>query len=119
MSFCSSMSCIHNRPDVILEARRVSRKYVIIMDHDHDGLAAGSPLRFMDWVGNAPHGVGLPYNYWSSGQRRSAFGVLGLKMSEYRGQLGLYPFAGNWVFERSLHFIARLEVDHSDRQRAN
>jgi SAM-dependent methyltransferase len=104
---------------LLTEARRVSRKYIIIKDHNRDGFAAGSLLRFMDWVANAPHGVVLPYNYWSSGQWRSAFGVLGLKMSEYRGQLGLYPFPGNWVFERSLHFIAKLEVGHGDRQRVN
>jgi SAM-dependent methyltransferase len=104
---------------LLTEARRVSRKYIIIKDHNRDGFAAGSLLRFMDWVANAPHGVVLPYNYWSSGQWRSAFGVLGLKMSEYRGQLGLYPFPGNWVFERSLHFIATLEVGHDDRQWAN
>jgi SAM-dependent methyltransferase len=95
------LDVLHHTTDPMLllkEARRVSRKY-IIRGHNRDGFAAGSLLRFMDWVGNAPHGVVLPCNYWSSGQWRSAFGVLGRKMSEYRGQLGLYPFAGNWVFE--------------------
>ena len=104
---------------LLREARRVSRNYTIIKDHNRDGFAAGSLLRYMDWVANAPHGVVLLYNYRSSGQWRSAFDVLGLKMSEYRGQLGLYPFPGNWVFERSLHFIARLEVGDGDRQRPN
>ena len=116
------LDVLHHTTDpmsLLKEARRVSRKYIIIKDHNRDGFAAGPLLRFMDWMANAPHGVVLPYNYWSSGQWRSAFGVLGLKMSEYRGQLGLYPFPGNWVFERSLHFIARLEVGHGDRQRAN
>jgi SAM-dependent methyltransferase len=116
------LDVLHHTTDpmsLLTEASRVSRKYMIIKDHSRDGFTAGTLLRFMDWVGNAPHGSVLPYNYWSSGQWRSAFGALGLKMSEYRGRLGLYPFPGNWIFERSLHFVARLEVGHGDRQRAN
>ena len=30
------------------------------------GFLAGPTLRFMDWIGNARHGVALPYNYWSA-----------------------------------------------------
>jgi SAM-dependent methyltransferase len=116
------LDVLHHTTDPMLlikEARRVSRKYIIIKDHNRDGFAAGPLLRFMDWMANAPHGVVLPYNYWSKKQWQSALGVLGLKMSEYRGQLGLYPFPGNWVFERSLHFITRLEVGHGNRQLAS
>jgi SAM-dependent methyltransferase len=94
------LDVLHHTTDpmsLLKEARRVSRKYIIIKDHNRDGFEAGPLLRFMDWMANAPHGVVLPYNYWSRKQWQSAFGELGLKMSEYRGQLGLYPFPGNWV----------------------
>ena len=37
---------------------------IVLKDHTRNGLFSGSTLRFMDWVGNARHGVRLPYNYW-------------------------------------------------------
>jgi hypothetical protein len=64
----------------------------------------------MDWIGNAPHGVVLTYNYWSHSRWQSAATSLGLTVAEYRGHLGLYPAPASWVFERSLHFILRLDV---------
>jgi SAM-dependent methyltransferase len=98
-------------PLVLLkEAQRVSQEHIIIKDHNCDGFAATLCLRVMDWVGNAPHRVALPYNYWSQRRWRWAFGKLGLDVSEYRDSLGLYSPPGSWIFERSLHFIARLTV---------
>jgi hypothetical protein len=38
-----------------------------------------------------------------------AFGVLGLTIGVWRNSLNLYPWPLNWLFERSLHFIARLD----------
>jgi hypothetical protein len=77
-------------------------------------------LGCLSWTGCTTHHMvsSCRTTTGQAGNGRSAFGVLGFKMSEYRGRLGLYPFPGNWVFERSLHFIARLEVGHGD-QRAN
>ncbi len=98
-------------PTILLrEAARVARKAVILKDHCRDGLLAGPTLRFMDWVGNARHGVVLPYNYWSDRQWQDAFQKIGLKTSERRDSLGLYPFPASLFFERSLHFIARMDV---------
>ncbi len=52
-------------PNVLLrEAARVARRGVVIKDHTQDRALAGPTLRFMDFVGNAHHGVALPYNYW-------------------------------------------------------
>jgi len=64
-------------------------------------------------VGNARHGVVLPYNYWTDAQWRRAFQKLNLGIGEYRRQLGLYPVPANLAFERSLHFVARLDVNAS------
>jgi SAM-dependent methyltransferase len=53
-------------PSVLLkEAARVARKAVILKDHFSENGIDHLTLRFMDWVGNAPHGVVLPYNYAS------------------------------------------------------
>ena len=96
-------------PEVLLrEARRVARRAIVLKDHTRDGLLAGPTLRFMDWVGNAPHGVALPYNYWPERRWREAFERLGLSPATWRGALGLYPPPASWLFDRSLHFIARL-----------
>jgi SAM-dependent methyltransferase len=97
-------------PEVLLrEARRVARKAVVLKDHTRDGLLAGATLRFMDWVGNTPHGVVLPYNYWTERRWREAFERIGLNPSVWLGKVGLYPPPAAWLFDRSLHFVARLE----------
>jgi hypothetical protein len=64
----------------------------------------------MDWVGNARHGVALPYNYWPRSKWLDAFNDLDLRLNVWKEDLGLYPWPANLVFERSLHFVARLDV---------
>ncbi len=92
------------------EARRVARRAVVLKDHTLDGVLAGPTLRFMDWVGNAPHGVALPYNYWPERRWREAFGRVGLKPVLWAKDLRLYPPPANLLFDRSLHFICRLDI---------
>ena len=97
-------------PEVLLnEARRVANRAVVLKDHTRDGFLAGPTLRFMDWVGNAPHGIPLPYNYWPERRWREAFTGLGLTPKIWLNKLGLYTVPANWLFDRSLHFIARLD----------
>jgi SAM-dependent methyltransferase len=103
-------------PNVLLrEVARVARVGVLIKDHTRDGLLAGPTLRAMDWVGNARHGVRLPYNYWSRRHWMEAFADHGLEIVAWLPRLGLYPGPASWVFDRSLHFIALLRpsVVHS------
>jgi SAM-dependent methyltransferase len=96
-------------PLVLLrEAQRVA-KVIFIKDHFCEGLFAAQTLRFMDWVGNAHHGVALPYNYWTRGQWKAAFDAFGVRPSREILSLGLYPAPASWVFERGLHFVAKLE----------
>jgi hypothetical protein len=96
-------------PDVLLrEACRVTRQVVLIKDHTRNGLLAGTTLRLMDWVGNAHHGVALPYNYWTRREWMDALERLGLRIELWDGRPRLYPRPANWIFGRSLHFIARL-----------
>lgn len=98
-------------PMILLrEALRVTKPagMILIKDHTMDGLLAGPTLRFMDRVGNARHGVVLPYNYWTKRKWDNAFGSLGLIVETWIDRVGLYPFPANLVFGRSLHFVARL-----------
>ncbi len=97
-------------PEILLrEARRVARHSVILKDHTRNGILAGPILRFMDWVGNAPHGIVLPYNYWTEQRWHQAFAHIGLRPQVWFAKLGLYPAPASWIFDRSLHFIARLD----------
>ena len=103
-----------NDPQVLLrEAKRVARKAVVIKDHTRDGFLAGPRLRFMDWVGNARHGVVLPYNYWSRNRWHSELKNLGLVEDDWSEKLHLYPWWANWLFGSSLHFVARLNPANS------
>ncbi|MCG8584022.1 MAG: class I SAM-dependent methyltransferase, partial [Pirellulales bacterium] len=98
-------------PMVLLqEARRVARRAIVIKDHTLDGFMAGPTLRFMDRVGNARHGVALPYNYWPKQRWLNAFDELGLNIELWIDRLGLYPWPGGAIFERSLHYLTRLSV---------
>jgi SAM-dependent methyltransferase len=101
----------HTRdPKAVLgEAGRVARHCVLLKDHNRDGVLAGPTLTFMDWVGNARHGVRLPYNYWSRRQWAEAFAALGLTPVATKTSLGLYPWPASWVFGRKLHFVTKLQ----------
>ncbi len=97
-------------PETLLrEARRVARQTVVLKDHTRDGLLAGLTLRFMDWVGNAPHDIPLPETYWPERRWRAAFARHGLTPAIWLNKLGLYAAPATWFFDRSLHFIARLD----------
>lgn len=98
-------------PEALLgEGVRVARRCILIKDHRLDGLLAGPTLRFMDRVGNARHGVSLPYHYWSESQWRTVWSSLGLRIDHFSRALGLYPMPLSLFFDRGLHFIARLSV---------
>ena len=97
-------------PMVLLrEASRVARRAIIIKDHTRDGLLAGPTLRMMDWVGNARHGVVLPYHYWPAARWTRAFEELAWRVATLEKTLQLYPWPASYFFDRSLHFVARLE----------
>ena len=104
---------LHHAQDpmqLLHEAVRTARKTVVIKDHTLNGFLAGPTLRFLDWVGNARHGVALPHNYWSQERWLEAFETLNLAISVWQKDLSLYPRPATWLFERSLHFMARLDM---------
>ena len=95
-------------PTVLLrEARRVAN-YIVIKDHNRNGIGAQQRLRFMDWIGNARFGVALPYNYWTSERWDRAWQEVGLRTEQIIVDVGLYPPPLSWIFGAKLHFVARL-----------
>lgn len=102
---------LHHTQDpasLIAEAARVARKSVIIKDHFSENALDHATLRFMDWVGNAPHGVVLPYHYASRAQWDGWFAAAGLRVDVMCGDIPLYPLPASLIFGRGLHFVTRL-----------
>jgi SAM-dependent methyltransferase len=93
---------------LLREAGRVARHAIIIKDHLAEGSLDYLTLRIMDWVGNARHGVALPYNYWSIAKWHRVFDEIGLRINSWESNLKLYPLPADLILGRSLHFIALL-----------
>jgi len=112
---CMFVDVLHHVPDargikhLLSEARRVSRRYILIKDHLSENPLDFKTLQFMDWVGNRPHGVVLPYNYQSRAEWDSHFAVAGLTLKEWETRIPLYPFPFSAVFGRQLAWIGLLE----------
>lgn len=101
---------LHHTDDpaaVMAEIARVA-PMVVIKDHLRDGFAANLTLRFMDWVGNAAHGVRLPYNYLSRREWTAIWKTLGLEARQFTTRLKLYPQPFGMLFDRQLHFVTIL-----------
>ena len=99
-------------PQVLLrEAVRVARQAIIVKDHLLQGILAGYTLRLMDRVGNRRFGVRLRYNYWHYGQSRETFADLGTEIDFWDDRLNLYAWPLTVLFDRRLHFVARLAIN--------
>ena len=82
---------------------------VVVKDHLMRSWLDERVLAFMDWVGNAPHGVVLPYRYFSPASWAETVARAGLTETARDDVPGLYPFPFSLAFGRGLHFAARLE----------
>ena len=107
---------LHHTEDPLVllrEAVRVAKQAIVIKDHLVQGFLARSRLRFMDQVGNARHGVALPFNYWTRQQWRHAEELLRLSKKVELRKLGLYPPFANLIFGANLHFLASYSLSKS------
>jgi SAM-dependent methyltransferase len=103
---------VHHADDqqrLLSEAARVSHDRVLIKDHVADGVLARPTLRVMDWVGNARHGVRLPYNYLTRAEWLDHIGRSGATVRAWDTDLSLYPPPLAAIFGRSLHVVIDLE----------
>jgi ubiquinone/menaquinone biosynthesis C-methylase UbiE len=108
---CLMVDVLHHTPDVTVllrEAARVARSTVVLKDHLSESALDHAILRAMDWVGNRPHGVVLPYNYQNKRQWERHFADCALSAERLNSDVPLYPFPFSLVFGRGLHFVARL-----------
>jgi SAM-dependent methyltransferase len=108
---CLFVDVLHHTQDpgiLLREAVRVTRRFVLLKDHLDENILDDITLRFMDWVGNRPHGVVLTYNYKSRRQWAAYFSMCGLKEETWNGDLPLYPQPFRAVVGRGLHFVSLL-----------
>jgi SAM-dependent methyltransferase len=96
-------------PAALLRECARAARVVVVKDHLAEGPAGRATLRFMDWVGNRPHGVVLRYAYFSARTWEETLAAAGLRASAAGDVSDLYPFPFSLVFGGDLHFIARLE----------
>ena len=112
-SVTAAMACnvLHHANDpaaVLAEMCRVADRAVVLKDHLLNGPLAGATLKFMDDLGNKKHGVALPYHYWPRDKWHTEIARLGWRIDFWTERLRLYPFPANLLFDRHLHFVARL-----------
>lgn len=102
---------LHHAEDAISLLRECARvaPAILVKDHFADSRIDEWILRFMDWVGNAPHGVTLPYRYFSTAAWGAALSAAGLRETTREEVPGLYAFPFSLLFGGRLQFIARLE----------
>lgn len=108
---CLFVDVLHHTQDpaiLLREAVRASRSFVLLKDHLDEGIFDDLTLRFMDWVGNRPHGVVLTYNYQSRSQWVELFSRCGLEETTWTTRVPLYPPSVSFVAGRGLHFVALL-----------
>jgi SAM-dependent methyltransferase len=108
---CMFVDVLHHSRDalaILRDAARVSRSFILIKDHLAENSLDHQTLRFMDWVGNRPHGVELPYNYLSNEEWQKLYRAAGLAEVNVNREIPIYSVPFSWVFGRKLHFIALL-----------
>jgi SAM-dependent methyltransferase len=109
---CLFVDVLHHteNPEALLrEAARVSRTFVLLKDHLDENFLDDMTLRFMDWVGNRPHGVVLTYNYQSRKQWAEHFSNCALAEVNWTTEVPLYSAPFSLVVGRGLHFVSLLK----------
>lgn len=98
-----------NISELIKESVRVCKNTIIIKDHYVFGVFSFYVLKLMDWLGNKPYGVVLPYNYYSYKQWQQLYKRSGLKKEDEINKLNIFSFPFSILFSSNYHFIVRLK----------
>lgn len=97
-----------NIEQMLSEACRVSRRYVLIKDHYWETGSDLTALRIADYIGNAPYGISLPYTYLRLDEWANLFHRHGLKPLSWETPR-LHPL------DPCKHITVRLERKHRIR----
>lgn len=104
---------LHHEPEpdrLLAECIRVSRRLVIIKDHQIKGFLAQQRVSFMDWAANAPYGVPCLFRYNTPEQWTQTLARHQLEVEKRHDGMKLYPVLVGLVFGSSLQFMAVARV---------
>lgn len=110
---------LHHEPEpdrLLAECIRVSRRLLIIKDHQVQGVWARQRLAFLDWAANIPYGVPCLYQYLSPGQWEALHRRHALVVEQELTSMRLYPVGLNLFFGGGLHYFAIFRVPETTRQ---
>ena len=107
---------LHHEPDphrLIGESSRVSKRLLIIKDHQVAGPLAQQRISLMDWAANAPYGVPCLYRYntpaeWDDWKQKHS-----LRPQEELRAMKLYSFPYSWFFTPRLQYMGVFRVPGS------
>jgi SAM-dependent methyltransferase len=102
---------LHHEPDpdrLLRECARVTRRLLIIKDHQVAGFLAQQRISLLDWAANAPYGVPCLYRYLTPAQWAALPASLGLRAAHVVGSMPLYPWPYRWVFGGRVQYLAVL-----------
>lgn len=99
------------QPDALLsECVRVSKRHVVIKDHQLSGPLAQARVSLIDWAANAPHAVKCLYHYNRPEQWDAILRGLRLTTESVYRSINLYPAGFNFFFGRRLQYLAVCRV---------
>lgn len=99
-----------NPERLLRECIRVSRRQVVIKDHQLCGPWAKARVSLIDWAANAPYGVECLYRYNSPREWEAVLRELQLRPVALFRAINLYPAGFNFLFGRRLQYLAVCEV---------
>jgi SAM-dependent methyltransferase len=110
------ITVLHHTDDyvpVIQEALRVSRKGIILLDHQYNNFFEWLMLAIIDWPGNVPFGVYTPFNFKTRSEWIALFKQLQIEETLYNDRLYLFGNILNPVLGRQMHFLSVLSKQTS------
>jgi hypothetical protein len=84
------------------------RRFILIKDHISNSWWDRQRLTFLDWFGNRPFNIYMPYNFYSSSQWDKLFNDLGLSRERQIRRIQTCPPPFYYPLDHDLHFIAKL-----------
>jgi len=95
--------------NLLRDAKRVTRKAILIKDHFSKGFFDDLRLSIMDKIGNARHGVSLQCVYFNKLAWLNIFDRIGFNITYLGTDFQLYLPPLEWIFGGKLHFSAMLQ----------